>query len=218
MDDPFAVLGVAPEAELEVIHAAHRTMAKKYHPDSNPGMSERELTAKTAQINAAHDELVGDLEGWRARVGKVRIQSAHVTSTRSAPSRPNQSGGGDAVSCPSCRRTIHAQGPAALKCAACRWQFTIDGMGAVVAGLPIHAVCRSCAARCSANWPGATDCPKCEWQFEIDASGRVTAGAPISTTCPTCERLCVVNCAGPVVCAGCYNEFATDNTGRIVRR
>jgi DnaJ domain len=39
--DPYAVLGVAPDAEPEVITAAYRVLAKKWHPDVNPAGGSR---------------------------------------------------------------------------------------------------------------------------------------------------------------------------------
>ena len=37
MKDFYAILGVSVNAELEVINAAYRAMAKKYHPDVYKG-------------------------------------------------------------------------------------------------------------------------------------------------------------------------------------
>jgi curved DNA-binding protein CbpA len=54
--DPYKVLQVDPEAEDEVIQAAYRRLARKYHPD----LAETpEAAARMAKINAAW-ELIGD--------------------------------------------------------------------------------------------------------------------------------------------------------------
>ena len=54
--DPYKILQVDPEAEDEVIQAAYRRLARKYHPD----LAETpEAAARMASINAAW-ELIGD--------------------------------------------------------------------------------------------------------------------------------------------------------------
>jgi curved DNA-binding protein CbpA len=49
---PYEVLGVAPGASGEEIHEAYRRLAKRYHPDLNPGDAAAELRFK--EISAAH--------------------------------------------------------------------------------------------------------------------------------------------------------------------
>ena len=55
MMDPYKVLGVEPGASEEEIKKAHRTLAKKYHPDMNPGNVY--AAEKMNEINAAYDIL-----------------------------------------------------------------------------------------------------------------------------------------------------------------
>jgi curved DNA-binding protein CbpA len=54
--DPYAVLQVSPTAEQEVLNAAFRALAMKYHPDRQAG---RIAARRMAELNAAW-ELVRD--------------------------------------------------------------------------------------------------------------------------------------------------------------
>lgn len=53
--DPYSILGVPPGASEEEITKAYRKLAKKYHPDLNPGDST--AAAKMSEINAAYDQI-----------------------------------------------------------------------------------------------------------------------------------------------------------------
>jgi hypothetical protein len=50
--DPFALLGVSPDATSEELAAAYRRLAKEWHPDRQ---MTAEATWRMAQINAAYD-------------------------------------------------------------------------------------------------------------------------------------------------------------------
>lgn len=55
MDDPYRILGVSPGASEEEVTAAYRRLAKKYHPDLNPG--DETAARKMSEINAAYDRI-----------------------------------------------------------------------------------------------------------------------------------------------------------------
>lgn len=56
ISDPYKVLGVSPNASDDEIKQAYRRLAKKYHPDMNPG-NEEEAAKKMNEINAAYDQI-----------------------------------------------------------------------------------------------------------------------------------------------------------------
>lgn len=77
--DPYKILQVDSEAEDEVIQAAYRRLARKYHPDLAPGP---EAAARMAAINAAWARLGNPLS--RAAVDRERRASGAAPSAASA--------------------------------------------------------------------------------------------------------------------------------------
>lgn len=55
MRDPYTVLGVSRSSSDEAIKSAYRGLAKKFHPDLNPG--KKDIEQKFKEINAAYDIL-----------------------------------------------------------------------------------------------------------------------------------------------------------------
>ena len=55
VQDPYSVLGVPRDADDEEIKKAYRELAKKYHPDKNPGNAA--AAEKMNEINAAYDQI-----------------------------------------------------------------------------------------------------------------------------------------------------------------
>ena len=53
--DPYQVLGVSPNASEDEIRQAYRRLAKKYHPDLNPG--DKTAAQKMNEVNAAYDAI-----------------------------------------------------------------------------------------------------------------------------------------------------------------
>jgi DnaJ-class molecular chaperone len=70
--NPYEVLGVKPDANEEQIRAAYRKLAKRYHPDLNPGNKEAE--ARFKEIASAND-ILSDKDK-RARFDRGEIDEA----------------------------------------------------------------------------------------------------------------------------------------------
>jgi curved DNA-binding protein CbpA len=96
--DPYKVLQVDPEAEDEVIQAAYRRLAQKYHPDRAAG---NEAVERMVALNAAW-ELIG--EPARREVYDRSVRYRQSSSTARRPTPPPSSGS-------AARPTAQAGGP-----------------------------------------------------------------------------------------------------------
>ncbi|MCF0114802.1 MAG: DnaJ domain-containing protein [Erysipelotrichaceae bacterium] len=55
MRDPFEVLGVSRNDDMDTINKAYRKLAKQYHPDLHPG--DEVCAQKMAEVNAAYESI-----------------------------------------------------------------------------------------------------------------------------------------------------------------
>ncbi len=83
-EDPYKVLNISPGASEEEVTKAYRRLAKKYHPDLNPGDSE--AARKMSAINDAYEQIKN---GTAASGGS----SARASSGYSGGSGAYSSGG-----------------------------------------------------------------------------------------------------------------------------
>lgn len=85
-DDPYLVLGVAPEADATQIRRAYLALMRLHHPDRRGG--DHDATAATSRINAAYAQLRDPAR--RAVLDRLR-----------APEKGRQAGGGTVRAAPS---------------------------------------------------------------------------------------------------------------------
>jgi len=83
--DPYKTLQVDPEAEDEVIQAAYRRLARKYHPDL---AETAEAATRMAAINAAW-ELIGDPAARRAFDRERSTEPTSGAAPPGGPARPS---------------------------------------------------------------------------------------------------------------------------------
>ncbi len=79
--DPYAMLQVVPTADQEVVHAAFKALALKYHPDHD---ATRRAATKMADLNRAY----AILRDERSRAAHDRSQRRVVAGVSVAASRP----------------------------------------------------------------------------------------------------------------------------------
>jgi curved DNA-binding protein CbpA len=82
--DPYKTLQVDPEAEDEVIQAAYRRLARKYHPDL---AESPEAAARMSAINAAWEQ-IGDPAARRAYDAKRATGARAAAGAETGPTGP----------------------------------------------------------------------------------------------------------------------------------
>ncbi len=100
--DPYAVLGVEPEASPAEVARAYRAKAKEWHPDVR---GTEDALRRMALINAAYEQI---------RDGRVPTQSAPQTDGSGVARRPRRKRAGDWLA-PDVRRSLGAELLAALE-------------------------------------------------------------------------------------------------------
>lgn len=73
IDDPYKVLGLAPNASQDEVKKAYRQMAKKYHPDLHP--NDPAAAQKMNEVNEAYDMLMNP-EKYAARRAQQQQQQS----------------------------------------------------------------------------------------------------------------------------------------------
>ena len=103
LDDPYKVFQVHPEAEPEVIRAAYRTLALKYHPDVSAGSHDRMAALNHAwgvlrntSTRAAYDQARAEAQRTPAvpKPETPRPETSYAMSTAmptTPPGRPSGS-------------------------------------------------------------------------------------------------------------------------------
>jgi curved DNA-binding protein CbpA len=90
--DPYAVLQVLPNAEQEVVNAAFKALALKYHPDHD---ATRRAAEKMAQLNAAYAILRDERSraahdrARRATIAGISVASTARTGSETPPANPS---------------------------------------------------------------------------------------------------------------------------------
>ena len=92
MRDPYQILGVARDADQDTIKKAFRKLAKKLHPDLNPGNKKVEQEFK--EVNVAYD-LLSDPQK-RARFDRGEIDASGAERPERSFYRAYAEGGGNA--------------------------------------------------------------------------------------------------------------------------
>lgn len=87
--DYYAILGVPRTADEKEIKAAYKKLARKYHPDLNPG--DKSAEEKFKEIGEAHD-ILGDPEK-RAKYDRFGDQWKQVSQAGYGPFHPAAQGG-----------------------------------------------------------------------------------------------------------------------------
>lgn len=82
VNDPYQILGVSRDASEDEIRQAYRRLAKKYHPDLNPG--DAQAAQKMNEINEAYD-LLKNPQANRQQQAQQRAQQQARQAYQNGP-------------------------------------------------------------------------------------------------------------------------------------
>ena len=82
VNDPYQILGVSRDASEDEIRQAYRRLAKKYHPDLNPG--DAQAAQKMNEINEAYD-LLKNPQAYRQQQAQQRAQQQARQAYQNGP-------------------------------------------------------------------------------------------------------------------------------------
>lgn len=86
VNDPYQILGVSRDASEDEIRQAYRRLAKKYHPDLNPG--DAQAAQKMNEINEAYD-LLKNPQAYRQQQAQQRAQQQARQAYQNGPQNHN---------------------------------------------------------------------------------------------------------------------------------
>jgi DnaJ-class molecular chaperone len=75
MDDPYSILGLSRSASAKEIKASYRALAKKFHPDLNPG--DKQAEAKFKALSGAYEKIGTSDARARFDRGEVEERASH---------------------------------------------------------------------------------------------------------------------------------------------
>ena len=198
-DDYYVVLGVDRRASAAEIKQAYRTLARRYHPDRNPGDAQAEVTFR--RINEAYDVL-GDPQrraSYDAAILRARVTGLDAGAAGRTARDLLSDVFGDLFGA---RKRARRRGRDV------RYTLTVTFAEAILGAtrtieFEAPAPCATC--RGSGVRPGGQaphECPRCEGKGEVRSGGVM----PRRTRCSVCDGTGMVH-ADP--CSDCRG------TGRV---
>ena len=209
MEDPYQVLGLERGASDEEVKKAYRRLAKKYHPDANPG--DAEAARKMQEINAAYEQIKNPpspAEPATAAEPTPAAQAMAVTPTRTSLA----SGGGSSASRslnstrPRLRPPTGTSNMAAIRKPSTPWTERPPGTANGTTSAPLPTM-----APATGSPPWSTSAGPYPWSRTTLCTSRSSppwrrAEPPTAARpAPTAALAAWETCACPYACAGAPN-------------